>query len=601
MPILSRGDKIGKYIVQNLIKENLYTETYRTEDEEKNPYFLKLFVLKRLPVKLLNSETNEVLEIEYCRNIKHKNIISFIDSGVIDSIESECQYYLTNYLSGELLSERIRRDGSIPEKEALKIYTSILEGLLYMHKQGLFHNNITSRNIMFPTTTNGTAEIIDLGHTSHRCCGKVSFDTNDLEILYSANESFAGMYDEQTDIFSATVLLYVMLIGESPWNIQFPENTKRSRKVTLLKKFRKENPIDFVSLPVSEKVKVILAKGLGLTAKERYNNINEVFSDINTDEIPEILQEDRTERKGSSSNSMPETSMDSLNKVDFEIKKGKGGGFAEIAGMNNLKEYLSQRVIFVIQNKEKAEKYKLSTPNGMLLYGPPGCGKTFIAEKFAEETKFNFILVKSSDLASSYVHGAQEKIAQLFKQAEKHSPIVICFDEFDAFVPDRSNPATQYTASEVNEFLTQLNNCSKKGIFVIGTTNRPDKIDPAVLRTGRIDKLVYVPMPDEEARKGMFLIHLFGRPYNADELDLQKLAELTDGFIASDIAYVVNEAAMVAAYTDKEISQILLEETIKNTRPSLRKDTLKIYEDIRNKMDNKDRANITRPKVGFIS
>jgi transitional endoplasmic reticulum ATPase len=269
--------------------------------------------------------------------------------------------------------------------------------------------------------------------------------------------------------------------------------------------------------------------------------------------------------------------------------------------MNNLKEYLSQRVIFVIQNKEKAEKYKLSTPNGMLLYGPPGCGKTFIAEKFAEETKFNFILVKSSDLASSYVHGAQEKIAQLFKQAEKHSPIVICFDEFDAFVPDRSNPATQYTASEVNEFLTQLNNCSKKGIFVIGTTNRPDKIDPAVLRTGRIDKLVYVPMPDEEARKGMFLIHLFGRPYNADELDLQKLAELTDGFIASDLAYVVNEAAMVAAYTDKEISQILLEETIKNTRPSLRKDTLKIYEDIRNKMDNKDRANITRPKVGFIS
>ena len=268
--------------------------------------------------------------------------------------------------------------------------------------------------------------------------------------------------------------------------------------------------------------------------------------------------------------------------------------------MEELKNYLSQRVIFVIKNKDKVEKYKLSIPNGMLLYGPPGCGKTFVAEKFAEETGFNFILVKSSDLASSFVHGSQEKIAQLFKQAEQKAPIVLCFDEFDALVPDRSNPGAQYSAGEVNEFLSQLNNCSQKGIFVVGTSNRPDKIDPAVLRTGRIDKQVYVPLPDKDARKEMFMIHLQGRPYDKNSIDTDKLSELSEGFIASDIAYVVNDAAMIAAYTDQNITEELLETTLKNTHPSLRADTLQVYEEIRQKMENTERRNMQRRRIGFV-
>lgn len=231
--------------------------------------------------------------------------------------------------------------------------------------------------------------------------------------------------------------------------------------------------------------------------------------------------------------------------------------------MAELKEYLYQRVIFVIKDKERAQKYRLVTPNGLLLYGPPGCGKTFVAEKFAEETKFNYILVKSSDLASSFHHGSQEKIAQLFKQAEKNSPVVICFDEFDALVPDRSNPAAQYSASEVNEFLTQLNNCSQRGIFVVGTTNRPDKIDPAVLRTGRIDKQVYVPLPDKEARQEMFNIHLKGRPCDDSSINIERLSEQTEGYIASDIAYVVNDAAMIAAFKNQNITGIILEDCVK--------------------------------------
>lgn len=604
MSILSAGQKIEQYTVQSIIKENIYTETYRIEDEDFNPYFLKLFVLKRVPEKLLNKETGIVLEIEYSKLLKHKNIVSFISNGSYESTEGLCQYYLTNYFSGELLSERINRLGKLSEEEALTIYHNILEGLAYMHNLNLYHNDITTRNVMLSASTNGIPELIDLGHISQKCNGKVPFDTSDLEIQFCANETFAGMYDEQSDIFAATAVFYTMLIGKCPWSMDFPENMKRVRRAILLKDYRKDNPLNFEELNISDKAKAILAKGLAIAFHDRYRNVSQIISNIDS-EIPisnstkKSNDADKSDSSTISSNGNKGGEFESPNKVDFEIKRGTGNGFKDIAGMDNLKNYLYQRVIFVIKNKEKVEKYKLTTPNGLLLYGPPGCGKTFVAEKFAEETGFNYVLVKSSDLASSFVHGSQEKISQLFKQAEKQSPIVICFDEFDALVPDRSNPAAQYSAGEVNEFLSQLNNCSQRGIFVVATTNRPDKIDPAVLRTGRIDKQVYVPLPDYAARREMFLIHLKGRPYDQSEINVDKLADMTEGYIASDIAYVVNDAAMIAAFTDKDITEELLETSIRNTHPSLRKDTLLVFEDIRQRMEDKERSNLTRPKIGF--
>ena len=280
------------------------------------------------------------------------------------------------------------------------------------------------------------------------------------------------------------------------------------------------------------------------------------------------------------------------------IQKGKGKGFEDIAGMNDLKTMLRQKVIFILTDKTRAEKYKLTPPNGMLLYGPPGCGKSFFAEKFAEEAGFNFILVKASDLGSIYVHGTQGKIADLFKKAEANAPTIICFDEFDAFVPDRSSQGGgDHQAGEVNEFLTQLNNCSKRGIFVIATSNRPDKIDPAVLRTGRIDRQIFVPLPDEEARREMFKIHLKDRP--CEEIDAEKLATMTEGYIASDIAYIVNDAAMGAAFSDQPISQQMLEETIHSIRPSINKTVVNFYDSLHDKMEDTNRKNVL-PKIGFV-
>lgn len=601
MAILDRGLKVGKYTVQSLIKENLYTETYRVEDADGNPFFLKLFILKRIPEKQVDPETGIVLEIEYSQVIKHANIVSFIDKGTIDSVDGVCQYYITNYFNGALLIEKIQREGQINTDDSIGIYRAILKGLQSIHSKGLCHNDVTPRNIMLSNLLDGSPELIDLGHVSRPCNGKVYFERSDLELLYCANETFGGIYDEQSDIFSITAVLYTMLTGNIPWNMEFPESMSWSRKAMLLKDKRKEIPLDIDSLNVDDKIKAILTKGLAVSYSDRYKNVEQILSDLDSENVQVSPRTNIGDNNQDKHESSPiSRGQESPNAVDFEIKRGGGNGFMDIAGMNDLKLYLTQHVIFVIKEKEKARKYRLATPNGMLLYGPPGCGKTFVAEKFAEETGFNYILVKSSDLASSFVHGSQEKIAQLFKQAEENAPIVICFDEFDALVPDRSNPGAQYSASEVNEFLSQLNNCSERGIFVVGTTNRPDRIDPAILRTGRMDKLVFVPLPDKEARKEMFLIHLKDRPLNPDEIDVDRLSELTEGYIASDIAYVVNDAAMIAAYTDQSITEELLETSVSNTHPSLHGDTIDIYDKIRSKMENTERSNLTRRRIGFV-
>ena len=615
MALLESGQRVDGYFVQSLIKANVYTETYRVEDEAHQPFFMKVYIMKLVPQKLINPQTGVILEIEYSQKIKSRNVASFISSGTISTPQSDCQYYTTNYFSGELVAEKLYRERKFTEVEAVRIFAGVLEGLKAMHSQGIYHNDITPRNIMLSATASATPEIIDLGHASQKCSGDVPFDTSDLEIFYSANETFAGMYDERSDIFAATAVFFTMLTGRVPWGVEIEPDARHSRKAMIVRAVRTENPIDFDALNIDPRLKVVLAKGLAITFMERYHSVEQVLKELDAQSFTQVDNGDEQNSTKSEIKAEPQQDKSGKgggerkpqrdedynpqdpNRLNLDIKSGGGNGFADIAGMAELKSYLEQRVLFVLRNKEKAAQYRVTIPNGMLLYGPPGCGKTFISEKFAEEAQFNFVLVKSSDLASSFVHGGQEKIGKLFKTAEKHAPIVICFDEFDALVPDRSSRAAEYSSGEVNEFLTQLNNCSKRGIFVIGTTNRPDKIDPAVLRTGRMDKQVYVPLPDCEARREMFLIHLKDRPCSED-IDAQRLAELTEGFIASDIAYVVNDAAMVSAYTDTLISQQILETTINNTHPSLRPDTLKVFEQIRSKMEGIERENIVR-RIGY--
>ncbi len=613
--ILKEGQPIGeKWHVVYLIKENPYAESYRIEDESGNPYFMKIYRLKNTPEKLILPD-GDVAEIAACRQLNHKNIVSYIADGAYQDEAGECRYLIATYFSGELLSEMLHREGRLDKDTAVKIFVEMLEGLQYLHERPgvLLHNDINPTNVMLSSKTGGVAELIDMGHLSPCFMGNPPFDTADLDPRYASGQSFLGKYDERNDVFGAAAVLYTMLTGKEPWDVEFAPGMSRKEKIRLVQKARSEQGEINVDDIEDVNLQAVVACGMSLSYTERYETIDEMLADVLAEDQSEMAKEilnrlaskhleasasiDDDELPSSWSSSSDRSQAATETSADVEIKRGGGNGFADIAGMDELKEMLRKRVILILKDKELAEKYRLTPPNGMLLYGPPGCGKSFFAEKFAEETGFNFIMVKASDLGSIYIHGSQGKIADLFKKAEENAPTVLCFDEFDAFVPSRSGDNMgSNQAGEVNEFLSQLNNCSKRGIFVIATSNRPDKVDPAVLRTGRIDKQVYVPMPDATARRLMFELYLKDRP--CDEIDSEVLAQKADGYVASDIAYVVNEAATIAAFNHENITQDLLVKTIEGIKPSINKELLKEYEEMRDKMEGISRTNAL-PRVGF--
>jgi transitional endoplasmic reticulum ATPase len=240
-------------------------------------------------------------------------------------------------------------------------------------------------------------------------------------------------------------------------------------------------------------------------------------------------------------------------------------------------------------------------PNGMLLYGPPGCGKTFFAERFAEETGFNYKYINPSDLASIFVHGTQEKIGNLFKEARENAPYIICLDEVSSVFPSRSI-AGNHQVGEVDEFLTQLNNCGQDGIFVIALTNFPEIIDEAILRAGRLDIKIYVAPPDYDARKALFEMYLKEIPKDFG-IDYEKLATITANYVSSDIKLIVDEVARGLRKSRGRVTMEILENKIHLSKPSVKMDVLQKHEKIRKKFEsgNEEDQSNERVKIGFKS
>jgi transitional endoplasmic reticulum ATPase len=322
---------------------------------------------------------------------------------------------------------------------------------------------------------------------------------------------------------------------------------------------------------------MVVLKAIEKDVALRYQNAHEFLDAL--DQVQSSLFLDRPEEESSvKNNSFAEKRID---------LQGSMNGFSAIAGMNELKETLFHDIVHPLADKELYEKYQVSPPNGMLLYGPPGCGKTFFAKKLAEEVEYNYIELKPSDLASTYVHGTQEKIGQLFKKAKEKAPTIIFIDEIDAFLPSRGDSnLNHHIASEVNEFLAQMTDCHEYSIFIIAATNRPEKIDPAIMRTGRLDKLIYVDIPDYESRYAMFEMYCRNRPLDPN-IDFERLSGMTENFVSSDIKYIINEASRNALKGKVNINQIHFEKVIENTQPSISQKQIESYTQFRNERNFK--------------
>ena len=218
----------------------------------------------------------------------------------------------------------------------------------------------------------------------------------------------------------------------------------------------------------------------------------------------------------------------------------------DIGGLKELREELYYDIVLPIIEPSKLKIVGISKAVGVLLYGPPGCGKTLLAKAVANEAKANFISIKGPELLNKYVGESERAIRSLFIRAKNSSPCIIFFDELDALVPKRSQENNNSSERVVNQLLTEMDGLEdRKQIFIIAATNRPDIIDPAMLRPGRLDKLLYVPLPDFNDRCSILETITKNLKLDKDiELNKINMDKRMEGFSGADIAALVREAQL---------------------------------------------------------
>jgi transitional endoplasmic reticulum ATPase len=220
----------------------------------------------------------------------------------------------------------------------------------------------------------------------------------------------------------------------------------------------------------------------------------------------------------------------------------------DVGGLAQIKARLIEAVEWPLQHADLFTKAGIRPPKGILLVGPPGCGKTLLAKAIANESRVNFISVKGPALLSKFVGESERGVRDMFRKAKQAAPCIIFFDEIDALVPARSaGGSDSHVADRVlSQFLTELDGVEElKGVLVLGATNRPDMLDPAILRPGRFDETVEIPLPDQESRRLIFEVHLQNKPLTPG-IRSSDLAAGTDGFSGADIQGVCAKAALRA-------------------------------------------------------
>ncbi|MHA1963554.1 MAG: CDC48 family AAA ATPase [Candidatus Thorarchaeota archaeon] len=270
--------------------------------------------------------------------------------------------------------------------------------------------------------------------------------------------------------------------------------------------------------------------------------------DLQAEEIPQDVLDKLEVHNGDFLGALREIQPSAVREVFIEVPDVK---WSDIGGLDRAKQNLIEVVEWPLKRPESFRRLGITPPKGVLIYGPPGCGKTLLARAVATESEANFISVKGPELISKWVGESEKAIREVFRKARTAAPAIIFFDEIDALAPTRGaggDPGTVHNQRVISQLLTEMDGLeSMKDIVVIAATNRPDLIDKALLRTGRFDRFVYVDAPDRDSRKAIFEIYLTGMPLAKEvEKQIGKLVDMTENYVGGDIEAICREAGMRA-------------------------------------------------------
>ena len=318
-----------------------------------------------------------------------------------------------------------------------------------------------------------------------------------------------------------------------------------------------------------------LAREAAMSALRRY------LPEIDLDEpIPPKLLQEMKVTNDDFKEALKDVEPSALREIMVEIPKVK---WDEVGGLEDVKQQLKETVEWPLTNPEGFERLGIKPPRGLLLYGPPGNGKTLIAKAIATESAANFIAIKGPEVMSKWVGESEKKLREVFRKAKQVSPCIVFLDELDALAPTRGTGGDNNVSDRlVDQLLTSMDGLENmEGVITIGATNRPEVIDSALLRPGRFDRMILVGEPDEDARKKILKIHTKSVPLKNVKLGV--LAKKMVGYTGADIEGVVREAAILALRKDhkaKEVTMKHFEDALELVVPSITEDTVKYYEEI---------------------
>ena len=237
--------------------------------------------------------------------------------------------------------------------------------------------------------------------------------------------------------------------------------------------------------------------------------------------------------------------------------------WSDIGGLKEVKQRLQEAVEWPLKYPEVFKKINVEGPKGILLFGPPGCGKTLLAKAVATESEANFIAIRGPELISKWIGESEKGIRKIFSKARQVAPSIIFFDEIDSIAPRRGQESgAKVTERVVNQLLTEMDGVeSLERVIVIAATNRPDILDEALLRPGRFDVIVEIPLPDSESRLDILKIHTKGMPLK--DVDINELVEPTEGFTGADIKSLVREAGLNAIRKGLDKTEYVTKEDFK--------------------------------------